>query len=192
MQVFNDALHSHMTYTECIAALCSAEEFAAIKVRDEELSELSKVRRACCRVAIPATADDGSAKANVLLQAHISGMRVQSFTLSSDMMCVRGRGTHAVALALSRLRWEYYRARSTSVPLLLADRTTIHRPAQYPTAVHFIAFSTFPAHQQCQIPTLHTFGVVSIWWWWWWWWWWSGARVRVCARVCACVFVCLC
>ena len=31
IKIFNKVLHSHMTYTDCIAALCSAEEFAAIK-----------------------------------------------------------------------------------------------------------------------------------------------------------------
>jgi len=88
IRIFNNILHGHMTYTECLAALCAAEEFSAIKYRDEERKELDALKRRCCPIEVPPTADDGSRKANILLQTHICGARVQSFTLSSDLTYV--------------------------------------------------------------------------------------------------------
>lgn len=83
IECFNEAMRPHMTMAQAVELVCRAGEFEQLRVREEELEELERLRREC-----PLKVEGGitgpSAKANVLLQCHISWRRPHSFTLISD------------------------------------------------------------------------------------------------------------
>ena len=68
---------------EALALLCRADEFKQLRARDEEIKELEMLRRQVpFDVRGDVTTTEG--KANVLLQAYISGVRPRTFTLVGD------------------------------------------------------------------------------------------------------------
>jgi len=61
------------------------QEFDQVKVRDDELVELDKLKKLSCRYPVKSGAENSSGKTNILLQSYISNnARVSSFTLISD------------------------------------------------------------------------------------------------------------
>ncbi|KDO30337.1 hypothetical protein SPRG_05048 [Saprolegnia parasitica CBS 223.65] len=93
IETFNDMLMSDMDEQTVLNVICSSTEFEQVKVRDDELVELDKIKKAC---KIPIKGENtSSGKANILLQAYISNMshKLSSFTLISDTNYVAQNGS---------------------------------------------------------------------------------------------------
>ena len=84
---FNEHLRPTFGDIELLRLFTQAEEFKYMVVREEEKLELAKL---IDRVPIPVKEglDEPAAKINVLLQAHISRLRLDGLSLSSDMVYV--------------------------------------------------------------------------------------------------------
>ena len=84
---FNEHLRPTMGDIELMRLFTQAEEFKYMVVREEEKLELAKL---IDRVPIPIKEglDEPAAKINVLLQAHISRLKLDGLSLSSDMVYV--------------------------------------------------------------------------------------------------------
>eukprot|EP01138_Halocafeteria_seosinensis_P005687 gb/GECG01005814.1/.p1 GENE.gb/GECG01005814.1/~~gb/GECG01005814.1/.p1 ORF type:complete len:2316 (+),score=249.07 gb/GECG01005814.1/:1-6948(+) len=83
--------------------VCHAAEFRPLKVRDEELGELDKLKPVC-RIPVKGDPADIPTKVNVLLQSYISRIPLKSFTLISDTSYINqsagriARGLFEIAL----------------------------------------------------------------------------------------------
>ncbi len=84
---FNEHLRPTFGDIELLRLFTQADEFKYMVVREEEKLELAKL---IDRVPIPVKEglDEPAAKINVLLQAHISRLRLEGLSLSSDMVYV--------------------------------------------------------------------------------------------------------
>ena len=87
MSTFNSLLKPTLTEIELLRTFALADEFKFVNVRQEEKLEVLKLLE---RVPIPVkeTAEDKTAKVNVLLQAYISELNLAGFALNSDMVYV--------------------------------------------------------------------------------------------------------
>eukprot|EP01105_Mastigella_eilhardi_P003553 TRINITY_DN145_c0_g1_i1.p1 TRINITY_DN145_c0_g1~~TRINITY_DN145_c0_g1_i1.p1 ORF type:complete len:2180 (+),score=716.66 TRINITY_DN145_c0_g1_i1:39-6578(+) len=85
--VYNEHLKPAMSDIELFRLFSLSQEFRFIPVREEEKKELEKLLD---RVPIPIkeSLEEPTAKVNVLLQAHISRLRLEGFALMSDMVYV--------------------------------------------------------------------------------------------------------
>lgn len=88
MAVYADYLKPTMSDIELFRLFSLSSEFKNIHVREEEKLELAKL---AARVPIPIkdSIEDSLAKVNVLLQAYISGLRLEGFALVADMQYVQ-------------------------------------------------------------------------------------------------------
>ena len=82
-----DGASREILQTELLRLFSPSKDFANITVREEEKQELARLVE---RVPIPVkeSVDEPSAKANVLLQAYISQIKLNGFPLLSDMVYV--------------------------------------------------------------------------------------------------------
>ncbi|GAW10525.1 Sec63-domain-containing protein [Lentinula edodes] len=90
--------NSMLTYTlllrpthralELLRVFAASEEFRDIPVRQEEKMELGKLLE---RVPIPVKegVEEGGAKVNVLVQAYVSGLKLEGFALVADMVYIQ-------------------------------------------------------------------------------------------------------
>jgi pre-mRNA-splicing helicase BRR2 len=87
MAAFHEHMKPHHGDIELCRLFTMAEEFKFVGVRREEKVELAKLLE---KVPIPVkeALDEPSAKINVLLQAHISGLKLEGFALASDMVYI--------------------------------------------------------------------------------------------------------
>ena len=85
--VYNDFLKPTLSDIEVLRLFALSKDFANISVREEEKGELARL---IDRVPIPIkeTVDEPSAKVNVLLQAYVSNLKLDGFSLLSDMVYV--------------------------------------------------------------------------------------------------------
>jgi pre-mRNA-splicing helicase BRR2 len=107
MATYNEHLRPSMSDIELFRVFCMSSEFKNMSVRSEEKLELEKVKnrfnffvtkkkhlivfiKLLERVPIPVKEgiDDPAAKANVLLQAYISRLKLEGFALMSDMVFI--------------------------------------------------------------------------------------------------------
>ncbi|KAG8933497.1 DEIH-box ATPase [Tulasnella sp. 417] len=88
MSVYNQHLKPTMGMIELFRVFALSNEFKLIPVRQEEKQELAKLLE---RVPIPVKegVEEPPAKINVLLQAFISGLKLEGFALVSDMVYVQ-------------------------------------------------------------------------------------------------------
>ncbi|KAF5335668.1 hypothetical protein D9611_009716 [Ephemerocybe angulata] len=88
MVVYNQHLRENMGMLELFRVFALSNEFKNIPVRPEEKMELAWLLE---RVPIPVkeTVDEPPAKINVLLQAYISGFKLDGFVLVADMVFVQ-------------------------------------------------------------------------------------------------------
>lgn len=107
--VFNERLKEHMTWGDVLAMMSLSSEFENIMVREEELPELEALIRSG---AIPHAPKGGvenkQGKANILIQAFISRARVDSFSLTADLMYVASnapRIARALFEIVARRKW---------------------------------------------------------------------------------------
>lgn len=84
VEIFNEFLKSVMNEGDILAVISQSTEFAQLKVRDEEMNELDDLHQQCEVVAMGG-AEHVHGKVNILLQSHISRIRVDSFSLVSDI-----------------------------------------------------------------------------------------------------------
>lgn len=87
MATYNEYLRSTTTDIELLRIFSLSHEFKYLVVRPDERFELEKLLE---RVPIPVkeSIEEPSAKINVLLQAYISKLRLDGFSLASDMVYV--------------------------------------------------------------------------------------------------------
>ena len=87
VSVYNEYLKPTLSDIELLRLFSLSKDFANITVREEEKQELARLVE---RVPIPVkeSVDEPSAKANVLLQAYISQIKLDGFSLLSDMVYV--------------------------------------------------------------------------------------------------------
>jgi len=87
MAAFHEHMKPHHGDIELCRLFAMAEEFKFVGVRREEKVELAKLLE---KVPIPVkeALDEPSAKINVLLQAHISGLKLDGFALAADMVYI--------------------------------------------------------------------------------------------------------
>eukprot|EP00392_Amoebophrya_sp_AT5.2_P002472 g2477.t1 len=115
--VYNENLRPNMNDIELLRLFSLSSEFRNIPVRDDEKVELAKLLE---KVPIPVkgSADEYTAKVNVLLQAYISKMKLEGFAMAADMVYIEqsaGRIMRALfeialrkgwaGLALRCLKW---------------------------------------------------------------------------------------
>jgi len=82
--VYNEFLKPTLSDIELLRLFSLSKDFSALSVREEEKQELMRLIE---RVPIPVkeAVDEPSAKTNVLLQAYISQLKLDGFSLLSDM-----------------------------------------------------------------------------------------------------------
>ena len=82
--VYNDFLKPTLSDIELLRLFSLSKDFSNLAVREEEKQELARLIE---RVPIPVKegVDEPSAKTNVLLQAYISQLKLEGFSLLSDM-----------------------------------------------------------------------------------------------------------
>ncbi|EIE24813.1 Sec63-domain-containing protein [Coccomyxa subellipsoidea C-169] len=87
---FNELLKPHMTESEVrfLAMLAQSSEFENMAVREDELPELDALVRSACPFDVKGGPENKHGKINILLQAYISRVRMESFSLTADMMYV--------------------------------------------------------------------------------------------------------
>ncbi|CAL8464110.1 g3645 [Coccomyxa elongata] len=85
---FNELLKPHMTESEFLAMLAQSSEFENMAVREEELPELDNLVRSACPFEVKGGPENKHGKINILLQAYVSRARMESFSLTADMMYV--------------------------------------------------------------------------------------------------------
>ncbi|GIL81339.1 hypothetical protein Vretifemale_10405, partial [Volvox reticuliferus] len=89
MVTFNGLLRPHMKEGEVLSMVAQSAEFEQLVLREEELPELDEMsRNVPYKVKGLGGNDNKSGKANVLMQAWISRARVESFSLTADLMYV--------------------------------------------------------------------------------------------------------
>jgi len=84
VSVFNEYLKPTLSDIELLRLFSLSKDFANLAVREEEKQELARLIE---RVPIPVkeSVDEPSAKTNVLLQAYISNLKLDGFSLVADM-----------------------------------------------------------------------------------------------------------
>ncbi|KAI0979875.1 hypothetical protein GJ496_001918 [Pomphorhynchus laevis] len=87
VQAFNQLLKPTVSEIDLLRIFSMASEFRNITVREEEKLELGKLIE---RVPVPVKEgiEEPSAKVNVLLQAYISQLKLDGFSLASDMVFI--------------------------------------------------------------------------------------------------------
>ena len=85
MSTYNQHLKPMMGHIELFRVFALSDEFKYIPVHEEEKLELSKLLE---RVPVPVKEgiEEPTSKINVLLQAYISQLKLEGFTLVSDMV----------------------------------------------------------------------------------------------------------
>jgi pre-mRNA-splicing helicase BRR2 len=87
IMTYNETLRPTMGDIELLRLFSMSNEFKNIPVRADEKAELAKLLE---KVPIPVegTADESTAKVNVLLQAYISGLNLNGFAIQADMVYI--------------------------------------------------------------------------------------------------------
>ncbi|GFU32706.1 activating signal cointegrator 1 complex subunit 3 [Nephila pilipes] len=96
---FNEKLKGHfMSDAEIFALISQAQEFDQLKVRDDEMVELDHLLHECY-LNVPLGCENTEGKVNILLQASLSRLQLDSFSLISDQAYVLQNATR-IARAL--------------------------------------------------------------------------------------------
>ncbi|GBG24263.1 Activating signal cointegrator 1 complex subunit 3 [Hondaea fermentalgiana] len=133
IEEFNTKLRPGLTDAQVLDLLCHASEFDNLKVREEEISELGKLRKSACAVDVLSPADSPRGKACILLQTYITRSFVRNFTLSSDMSYISqnmGRIARAVFEIVLKKRW------SGMSEKMLAICTALDKRCWWPPYAH--------------------------------------------------------
>jgi len=87
MSTYNQLLKPNLSEIELFRVFSLSGEFRHISIREEEKLELNKLME---RVPIPIkeSIEEPTAKVNILLQSHISQLKLEGFALMSDMVFI--------------------------------------------------------------------------------------------------------
>ena len=98
-------LRPHLAPMDVLRLFSRCEAFRHVRVRPEELPEVRDLSLRC-PIPVREALDEGPAKVNVLLQAHISRLRLEGSALSGDRAFVRQSAARLLRafLALARAR----------------------------------------------------------------------------------------
>uniref|UniRef100_A0A453R8X1 RNA helicase n=3 Tax=Aegilops tauschii subsp. strangulata TaxID=200361 RepID=A0A453R8X1_AEGTS len=107
ISTYNEYLKPTMGYIELCQLFSLSEEFKYVSVRKDEKMELEKILD---RVPIPVkeSLEEPSTKINVLLQAYISGLKLEGLSLGSDMVYIKqsaGRLSRAIFEIVLKRGW---------------------------------------------------------------------------------------
>ena len=91
ISMYNNLLKPTLTEIELLRIFSRSSEFQLVRVREEEKLELQTLME---RVPIPIkeSIDEPHAKINALLQAYISSLKLDGFSLASDMVYITQSG----------------------------------------------------------------------------------------------------
>jgi pre-mRNA-splicing helicase BRR2 len=122
---FNEHLKPTMGDIELCRLFALAEEFKYVSVREEEKLELAKLAE---RVPIPVkeSIEEPTAKINILLQAYISGMKLEGFALMADMVYVTqsaGRILRCIFEIVLKRGWALLADKALNLCKMAARRT---------------------------------------------------------------------
>jgi pre-mRNA-splicing helicase BRR2 len=122
---FNEHLKPTMGDIELCRLFALAEEFKYVSVREEEKLELAKLAE---RVPIPVkeSIEEPTAKINILLQAYISGMKLEGFALMADMVYVTqsaGRILRCIFEIVLKRGWAQLADKALALCKMAARRT---------------------------------------------------------------------
>lgn len=84
VEIINEKLYDTSTLFTVLTIIAMSQEFASIKVRDEEIMELTDMKEKCCIVGKEAKLDDSYTKTLILLQGYIKQYEPREATLYSD------------------------------------------------------------------------------------------------------------
>merc|ERR1712141_773331 len=87
MTTYNQLLKPTLSEIELFRVFSLSGEFQHIAIREEEKLELSKLMERA-PIPIKESIEEPTAKINILLQAHISQLKLELFALMSDMVFV--------------------------------------------------------------------------------------------------------
>lgn len=85
---YNPLMHEHMTDDEIFHLLAVSKEFEQIKVRDDELNELDKLKKEYCFCKVTGGVEFNYGKANALLQMYIGRASFTVPSLISDSLYI--------------------------------------------------------------------------------------------------------
>lgn len=84
VEIINERLFDNSNLLTILTVIAMSQEFASIKVRDEEIGELMDMKSKCCIVGKEVKLDDPYTKTLILLQGYISQYEPRQPTLYSD------------------------------------------------------------------------------------------------------------
>lgn len=84
VEIFNDFLSAIMNDGMILSVISKSSEFQQMKVRDEEMAELDELH-VQCEVPAAGGVENIHGKVNILLQSYISRIKIDSFSLVSDI-----------------------------------------------------------------------------------------------------------
>ena len=124
MATYATHLKPYLADVELLKVFAMSEEFKLIPVREEEKLELQKLLE---RVPIPVKEgiDEPAAKINVLLQAHISQLKLEGFALNADMVYVTqsaGRIMRALFEIALKQGWAQVALRTLNLGKMVSKR----------------------------------------------------------------------
>eukprot|EP01130_Rhizamoeba_saxonica_P011676 TRINITY_DN4859_c0_g2_i1.p1 TRINITY_DN4859_c0_g2~~TRINITY_DN4859_c0_g2_i1.p1 ORF type:complete len:1866 (+),score=443.62 TRINITY_DN4859_c0_g2_i1:728-5599(+) len=88
IEMLNEKLMSHISDSIIFNVFSLCSEFENVMVREDELSELFELEEEACLLEVRGGHTSREGKVNILLQMFISGERLRSFSLISDMSYV--------------------------------------------------------------------------------------------------------
>ncbi|KAF3939723.1 hypothetical protein ABW19_dt0207732 [Dactylella cylindrospora] len=110
IEIFNTMMSPGATEADVFKMLSMSGEFDQIKSRDNEATELERLKENECPCDIEGTLDTAHGKTNVLLQSYISRSNIDDFALFSDSAYVAqnaARIARALFLMALERRWGY-------------------------------------------------------------------------------------
>ncbi|ORZ33314.1 Sec63 Brl domain-domain-containing protein [Catenaria anguillulae PL171] len=144
VELINQKLHDGMAEANVLQLLSECHEFHQIKLRLEEVKELdtllkSKNGTIPCQILAKEVADSPT-KVNLLLQAYISNVRVQEFSLVSDTMYI---AQNAGRILRAMFEFALNRGFSTTCNSILAMCKSVER-RMWPYVHPLAQFSVVP------------------------------------------------
>jgi activating signal cointegrator complex subunit 3 len=84
IEVFNEKYKAQMTEADVLAMIAQSTEFEQIKVREEEVNELTELMNESCVMPVQGGVENTYGKVNILLQSYVSCATIDTFSLVSD------------------------------------------------------------------------------------------------------------
>ncbi|EGD81008.1 ASCC3L1 protein [Salpingoeca rosetta] len=124
ISMYNSLLKPTLTEIELLRIFSRSSEFKLVRVREEEKLELQTLME---RVPIPIkeSIDEPSAKINALLQSYISKLKLDGFSLASDMVYITqsaGRLMRAIFEIVLRRGWAQVAGRALTLCKMIDRR----------------------------------------------------------------------